>query len=460
MGVVYEALQVSLGRHVALKVLPQKLLVAAHTRQRFEREAKAAAKLHHTNIVPVFGVGEQDGMPYYVMQFIQGRGLDLVLEELKKQQPGANKRVGDSTVDMDQGDVSAAQVARSLLTGRFVLATDVHLAQDSDPAEPRLDRHAAAEAKPSASAGTASAVSVAREIPDATAPVAIPTAGPPSNKVSLPISPSAPAGAAPGSGSKPLTYWQGIARIGFQVADALEYSHKQGVLHRDIKPSNLLVDLGGTVWITDFGLAKADDQENLTQTGDILGTVRYMPPEAFEGSADARGDIYALGLTLYELLSLRPAFDERDRNRLIKQVTAEEPARLDLLVPSAPRDLVTIIHKAIERNPADRYPSAGAGGRPSAFPRRRVDPGPKANATRALPALGPSQSRCGGARKRAGDRAGRGHRGVVAGRWLLQPRRPTRTGRPTRGRPARQRRALGALSIEHRCGGRGFATPE
>jgi eukaryotic-like serine/threonine-protein kinase len=360
MGVVYEALQVSLGRHVALKVLPQKFLMAAHTRQRFEREAKAAAKLHHTNIVPVFGVGEQDGMPYYVMQFIEGRGLDQVLEEVKKQQPGANKRVGESTVDIDQGDVSAAQVARSLLTGRFVLATDVHLAQDSDPAEPRLDRHLAPPAKLPASAGTASAVSVDREVPDATAPVAIPSAGQPSNKVSLPISPAAPAGTAPRSGSKPLTYWQGIARIGFQVADALEYSHKQGVLHRDIKPSNLLVDLGGTVWITDFGLAKADDQENLTQTGDILGTVRYMPPEAFEGSADARGDIYALGLTLYELVSLRPAFDERDRNRLIKQVTAEEPARLDRLVPSAPRDLVTIIHKAIERNPADRYPSAGA----------------------------------------------------------------------------------------------------
>ena len=84
MGVVYEAEQVSLGRHVALKVLPAQLLLDARTRQRFEREAKAAARLHHTNIVPVFGVGEHEGLPYYVMQFIQGLGLDVVLEELKR----------------------------------------------------------------------------------------------------------------------------------------------------------------------------------------------------------------------------------------------------------------------------------------------------------------------------------------------------------------------------------------
>src|SRR5207244_6876967 len=76
MGVVYEAEQVSLGRHVALKVLPKTLLLDAKAKRRFEREAKSAAKLHHTNIVPVFGVGEQDGMPFYVMQFIQGLGLD------------------------------------------------------------------------------------------------------------------------------------------------------------------------------------------------------------------------------------------------------------------------------------------------------------------------------------------------------------------------------------------------
>jgi formylglycine-generating enzyme required for sulfatase activity len=149
-----------------------------------------------------------------------------------------------------------------------------------------------------------------------------------------------------------------VARIGIQVADALEYAHRQGILHRDTKPSNLLLDTTGTVWVTDFGLAKANDQQDLTHTGDILGTLRYMPPEAFDGNSDARGDVYALGLTLYELLAFRPAFDEKERNRLIKQVTTAEPARLDRLNPEVPRDLVTIVHKAIERDPARRYPSA------------------------------------------------------------------------------------------------------
>src|SRR5207247_6787870 len=148
------------------------------------------------------------------------------------------------------------------------------------------------------------------------------------------------------------------AQIGVQVADSLEYAHRQGILHRDIKPSNLLLETTGTVWVTDVGLAKADDQQNLTQTGDVLGTLRYMPPEAFDGKADARGDVYSLGLTLYELLAFRPAFDEKERNRLIKQVTTAEPPRLDRLNREVPRDLVTIVHKAIDRDLAHRYASA------------------------------------------------------------------------------------------------------
>ncbi|HMF16733.1 MAG TPA: sugar-binding protein, partial [Gemmataceae bacterium] len=130
-----------------------------------------------------------------------------------------------------------------------------------------------------------------------------------------------------------------------------------------IKPSNLLLDTGGTVWVTDFGLAKAaagsgEAGENLTHTGDIVGTLRYMPPEVFDGTSDARGDIYSLGLTLYELVAAQPAFAETDRNKLIKHVTTGEPARLDRLCPAAPRDLVTVIHKAIEREPGRRYQKA------------------------------------------------------------------------------------------------------
>src|SRR5262249_15400758 len=104
-------------------------------------------------------------------------------------------------------------------------------------------------------------------------------------------------------------YFQSAARIGIQVAEALAYANSQGILHRDIKPSNLLLDTRGTVWVTDFGLAKAAGGEDLTHTGDIVGTLRYLAPERFRGKVDVRGDVYALGLTLYELLALRPAFD-------------------------------------------------------------------------------------------------------------------------------------------------------
>jgi serine/threonine protein kinase len=328
MGVVYEAEQVSLGRHVALKVLPPQSLKDVKQRRRFEREAKAAAKLHHTNIVPVFGVGEEHETPYYVMQFIQGQGLDAVLDELKRLRanPSTGSQAGVGT-DADgtaayqpmRRDVSAAEVAHSLLTGRF---------------EPADDRTTSPDETPSVSTPTEAASDTLS-----------------SSSLSLP-------GVPPRGKSKRQSYWQGVARIGHQVADALAYAHGQGVVHRDIKPSNLLLDTKGTVWVADFGLAKATDQQDLTHTGDLLGTLRYMPPEAFGGKADSRGDIYSLGLTLYEILAFRPAFDERDRGQLVKQVTTDEPPRLKKLNPEVPRDLETIVQKAIERDPAHRYASA------------------------------------------------------------------------------------------------------
>ena len=115
----------------------------------------------------------------------------------------------------------------------------------------------------------------------------------------------------------------------------------------------------GVVWITDFGLAKASD-DGLTQTGDILGTLRYMAPERFRGEGDGRADVYALGLTLYELLTLRPAFDSPDRLQLIEQIKAEDPPRPRALDRRIPRDLETIVLKAIAKDPKDRYPSADA----------------------------------------------------------------------------------------------------
>ncbi len=327
MGVVYEAQQLSLGRHVAIKVLPPHALLGARQLGRFQREARSAAKLHHTNIVPVFGVGEQDGLHYYVMQFIQGLGLDLVLDELRHLRQPRGKQAptqDDAPCCPTNGtrDVSGVAVARGLLTGEFTARGG------RQPPENRP--------LPSDSPLTQGAN--APRSPDSSATIRLPgqSEGATLNE----------------SGSQ---YWQSVARVGMQVADALAHAASQGILHRDIKPSNLLLDDTGNVWVTDFGLAKADDGDNLTHTGDIVGTLRYMAPERFNGQGDLRSDVYSLGLTLYELLALRPAFDEADRNKLVKQVMHDEPVRPRKLNPGVPRDLETVVLKAIARDPAQRY---------------------------------------------------------------------------------------------------------
>jgi serine/threonine protein kinase/predicted Zn-dependent protease len=148
-----------------------------------------------------------------------------------------------------------------------------------------------------------------------------------------------------------------VARIGLQVASALDHAHSQNVLHRDIKPSNLLLDDQGTIWVTDFGLAKADG-DDLTKSGDIVGTLRYMAPERFDGISTPRSDIYSLGLTLYELLTLRPAFDETDRAQLIQRLRQVDPPLPRVFDPGVPRDLETILLTAISKEPARRYMSA------------------------------------------------------------------------------------------------------
>jgi serine/threonine protein kinase/WD40 repeat protein/Flp pilus assembly protein TadD len=337
MGVVYEAEQVSLGRRVALKLLPTDVFRDPVKRRRFEREAKAAAKLHHTNIVPVHGFGEHEGTPYYVMQFIPGLGLDAVISELGRSPAGGRTREPTTPPSSGQAVLSVA-LAHSLL--------------GAEEAGTQGWDGAAGDAPTVTSAGGATPDPAPLSRPDRGSSVSLSTSG-----VLLPGQSGSGVG---GSTGRRTTYWESVARIGVQVAGALAYAHKLGVLHRDIKPANLLLDLDGTVWVADFGLAKADDSDDLTHTGDVLGTLRYLPPEAFEGRADARGDVYSLGLTLFELVALRPAYAERDRNRLVKQVTTGDPPRLRKLRRDAPRDLVTIVEKAIDKDPARRYQTAGA----------------------------------------------------------------------------------------------------
>ena len=154
-------------------------------------------------------------------------------------------------------------------------------------------------------------------------------------------------------------YHRSVARLGAQVAEALAHAHDHGILHRDIKPGNVLMDTQGTAWVTDFGLAKAEGSDELTNPGDIVGTLRYMAPERFRGRSDPRSDIYALGVTLYELLTTEPAFAASERAALVDQVAHEEPRAPRAIDPHIPRDLETIVLKAMAKEPDLRYPSAG-----------------------------------------------------------------------------------------------------
>jgi tetratricopeptide (TPR) repeat protein len=149
-----------------------------------------------------------------------------------------------------------------------------------------------------------------------------------------------------------------VARLGVQAASALHYAHGQGTLHRDVKPGNLLLETSEHLWVTDFGLAKALEAEGLTHSGDLLGTLQYMAPEQFAGSYDARSEVYALGVTLYELLTLQPAFTGGSRSELMERIRTQRPAPLRRVCPDVPEDLAVIVEKAFAREPGDRYADA------------------------------------------------------------------------------------------------------
>lgn len=268
MGVVYEAQQQSLGRRVALKLLPYSIAHNKKFVERFRREARAAAKLHHTNIVPVYEVGQDRDTLFYAMQFIEGHGLD----EIQKQIASIKDDTSGKQIDTVSNLISSASgKSTNSTTGNNLFKT--------------------------------------------------------------------------------------IARLGISISDALNYSHQRSMIHRDVKPSNLILDTAGVVWLTDFGLVKTLDSE-LTETGDFIGTARYMSPERFKGTCDERADIYGLGMTLYELVTGRIAYEANDRMHLMDQIVNQEPTKPRDIDRSIPLDLETIILKAMEKDPRKRYQKA------------------------------------------------------------------------------------------------------
>jgi len=274
MGVVYEAVQQSLGRRVALKVLSLTITGSPQAVKRFQRESKAAAKLHHTNIVPIYGAGQHAGHWYYAMELVEGRALDEIVKELR-----ASRRT---------------------------------------PTESKLARSAremsASEAWSAATSGQQG-------------------------------------------------YFVRVAEMFAGVADALHAAHTAKVLHRDVKPSNLMLDGDGTLKLVDFGLAHVDGADaSMTATGDLLGTPAYMSPEqamAKRVRLDARTDVYSLGATLYEVLTLRPPFRATDLPGLCAQILSKDPVAPRRLVPKLPKDLETIVMKAMEKDRDKRYANAG-----------------------------------------------------------------------------------------------------
>jgi WD40 repeat protein len=261
------------------------------------------------------------------MQYIQGRGLDAVLREVAALRREAG-RVG--TGGRERPDPLPAGLATGLMTGGYpdlpvtAAAGEGGPPSTPDPDGPREGRVA------SPSTGVAAV-----------------SAGRPSSDSSLRRGAVSP-------------YFREAARMARQAAEALAYAHGHGVVHRDIKPANLLLDVQGTVWVTDFGLARAEGSDELTRPGDVVGTLRYLAPERFRGQADARSDIYSLGMTLYELLVLEPAFRASHGVQLIHAILHDEPRRPREHDPRIPRDLETIALKAIAKDPADRFPDAGA----------------------------------------------------------------------------------------------------
>ncbi len=333
MGIVYEAEQVSLGRHVALKILPFQMSSDTAAVERFQREARAAAHLQHPNIVPIYDVGQEDSVWYYAMQFVHGQSLHEVLAEVRRL---LDKDQGPADHSTQLTDLAAALLSRhSEADDRSKLGYKSTLSFGTTAdSVPRCDRQERIREvideclQRRWDGDDVAEDSVIQQHADLMPELAeelrmlrLLEASRPPQMVDELIALQAKLRPAGGSVNKeidagtegerprrsvpPLTgcanstrssqqrcYFQNVARLVIQVAHGLEYSHQEGLIHRDVKPSNLLLDTLGHIWITDFGLAKPN-RGGFTSTGKLVGTLRYMAPEQIQGRCESRADVYS-----------------------------------------------------------------------------------------------------------------------------------------------------------------------
>ena len=289
MGIVYEVKQLSLGRNVALKVLPFASLLDDRRLERFKNEARSAASLKHPNIVSVYSVGFERGIHYYSMELVSGCSLAEIIASLA----GSERETCRVTSKRMEISNTSSNTHQSM------------------------------------AAETSATAMLSTVIEDLRSP-------------------------------KPNQRYRGVAKIVRDVARALHYAHETGIVHRDIKPANILLDAHGRPAVTDFGLAQVQGETNLTQTGELLGTLRYMSPEQVEGKQvlDERTDVYSLGLVLFELLTLKPAFDSTTRKQLISDIADKVLPPTRKFDRHIPKDLERIVQKATLKAPSRRYQSA------------------------------------------------------------------------------------------------------
>ncbi|MFT4539516.1 MAG: serine/threonine protein kinase [Planctomycetota bacterium] len=277
MSEVFLAQDPHLGRVVALKSAFPTLAEDSRSRERFDREVRAIAQVSHPAIIPVHDAGEENGRPYFTMEYVEGLTLAQLLDQLRSSR---------ETHDLTQSDVTAEQLAR----------------------------HAGAKED------------------------AVFEAGSPWSR----------------------SYIELVCRWVLQIADALAHAHSAGIIHRDVKPSNVMLRPDGNVMLFDFGLARLDDQPALTLSGEFTGTPYYVSPEQLtQGgrSIDAQSDVYSLGVTFYELLTLRRPFEGSSTAEVLHGIQSRDATPPRQFNPRIQRNLELICQTALDRDRERRYPS-------------------------------------------------------------------------------------------------------